>query len=242
MTNVVIYSGGMDSYTLLHYVDHMYGDEEPAYALSFNYGQRHARELDCAIRECQEMIDLGALVAHHVIDLRSAKELLQGSALVRGPAADIDVPEGHYAEESMRLTVVPGRNTLMLSYAMAYAESLILLAEKAAGTKFHAGHHATIYFGAHAGDHHIYPDCRPGYIEAFDQMSKEATDGRVRLLAPFQDKTKGDILSIGKTLGLDYANTWTCYKGGDRPCGVCGSCTERREAFEQNGMVDPTYA
>jgi 7-cyano-7-deazaguanine synthase len=236
MDHVLIYSGGMDSYTLLHYINskrkmRLLGVPEELRVLSFDYGQRHKKELECAIAECAK---LG--LHHQVIDLSQYSALLQGSALVKGPEANIDVPDGHYEAESMRLTVVPGRNTLMLSFAMAYAESLTLLHEK----KYGRPGSATVYFGAHAGDHHIYPDCRESYVECFDSMARLATEAKVSIWAPFIDKTKGDILGIGKTLGLDYANTWTCYKGGERPCGKCGSCNERAEAFAENNMVDPT--
>jgi 7-cyano-7-deazaguanine synthase len=227
--HTIIYSGGMDSYTLLHYVlgDRVEKGDE-VYALSFDYGQRHKRELICAWTECQEY-----KVPHTIINLTSVTGLLLGSALTD---PTVPLPEGHYAEESMRLTVVPGRNTMMLSMALAFTEAKVMVKERATGAR--GG--AYIYYGAHSGDHHIYPDCRPTYIAAMQATIREATDGRVLLQAPFGKTDKTGILKIGRDRGLNYRNTWTCYAGDEKPCGKCGSCVERAEAFSQMGMVDPT--
>jgi 7-cyano-7-deazaguanine synthase len=140
------------------------------------------------------------------------------------------MPEGPYDGENMRQTVVPGRNTLMLATAMAYAENEVI-----AG----AVDKAFVHYGAHSGDHHIYPDCRPEYYADMCAVFKSATDGKVELSAPFMHMDKGDILIKGLAMGLDYSKTWTCYKGGEYPCGVCGSCTERQEAFAKAGVPDP---
>ena len=219
---VVILSGGMDSFTLLHQVLTFRAPSE-THVLSFNYGQRHGRELEHALKITAK---LGT--PHQILSLNALRPLLQGSALT---SPEINVPEGHYEHESMKLTVVPGRNTIMLSIAMGYAESI--------GADF-------VAYGAHSGDHHIYPDCRPLYISKMKKLFAAATESKVRLEVPFQDMTKGDILAHGLSmLGLvaeDYADTYTCYKGGEVPCGVCGACQERSEAFAFAKAIDPTAA
>jgi len=188
--------------------------------LSFDYGQRHVKELEYA-RRCAA--DLGA--EHTVIDLSTLTPLLRGSALTD----DIDVPEGHYAAPNMRLTVVPNRNAIMLAIAFAAA-----VADGA----------AIVATGVHAGDHPIYPDCRPEFIEAFDRMERHATDGYavdgLHLYAPFVNMSKADIVTLGAALLVPYENTWSCYKGDTAHCGVCGTCVERREAFQLAGVTDPT--
>lgn len=229
MIHTIIYSGGMDSYTLLHYVlkDRVEKGDE-VYALSFDYGQRHSKELACAKQEC-----LALDIPHTLINLTSITKHLQGSALTD---PSVPLPEGHYAEESMRLTVVPGRNTMMLSIALAFTEAKVMVKERE--TDRRGG--AYIYYGAHSGDHHIYPDCRPEFINQMRLAMRTAADGRILLQVPFMDINKTGILEIGLRLGLDYSNTWTCYAGGEKPCGKCGSCTERAEAFSLMGVVDPT--
>lgn len=244
INHIVIYSGGMDSFTLLHWVkqkverlnaaeaelwsrlsdeqkDDVTREEHCIIALSFDYRQRHAKELTRAITTTYR---LG--IAHKILDLGVLKSVAKGSALTD----DIAVPHGHYAAESMKQTVVPGRNTVMLALTLAYAEGLDPRAE------------AVIYYGAHAGDHHIYPDCRPEFIRAMIDTIYEASDGRVQLAAPFTHFTKSSILGWGLTNGLveiDYARTWSCYEGGEHPCGKCGACVERAEAFADNGAIDP---
>ena len=210
---LLIYSGGMDSFTLLHYLMHQGNIVQ---CVSFHYGQRHKKELSYAYKEAKrldlryDLVDLNALGAH-----------LTGSALTDDT---VPMPEGHYAADNMKLTVVPGRNTIMLSIAMGLAE--------ARGCTH-------VYYGAHAGDHHIYPDCRPSFFDAMQDVYHEATEGRVRLSAPFLYLTKTSILTTGLAMGLDYGSTWTCYAGGDKPCGKCGSCSERAEAFAVNKVQDP---
>lgn len=233
----VIYSGGMDSFTLLHHVMALARETTPdptkdVVALSFMYGQRHSRELDYARAETQR---LG--IRHELIDLRSVTPHLQGSALT----TSMPVPEGHYAEESMRKTVVPGRNTMMLSIAMAVAEGFSFADREAKGL----ASWQAVFYGAHSGDHHIYPDCRPGYLKAMQRSYMEATDGMVSLHAPFINDDKTSILQRGRALGLtaeDYGRSWTCYKGEEHACGVCGSCNERAEAFAAVGWEDPALA
>jgi 7-cyano-7-deazaguanine synthase len=209
---VVIYSGGMDSFTLLHQV---LAEGKRVYALSFNYGQRHAKELHYAQKVCD---DLG--LPHKIVDITAIHQLLLGSSLTD----DIDVPEGHYEEDSMKSTVVPNRNMVLLSLAIAYAVSI--------GAD-------RVYYGAHGGDHAIYPDCRPEFVARMSAVSRIANYQPVSIEAPFLHHTKTDILNIGFALGLNYGRTWTCYNGRDRACGKCGACQERLEAFRNVGRVDP---
>ncbi len=212
---VVIYSGGMDSYTLL--MDLFHKDRLHS-ALSFDYDQRHSKELMCAIQVTRS---LG--VTHKVIDIRSIARVAMHSVLSKVSLEDI--PTGHYAEESMKQTVVPNRNMIMLSIAIAYAVSHQL---------------DYVAFGAHAGDHTIYPDCRPQFVTAMDVVATIANWRPVRISAPFLKLDKAGILAIGMQYpGVDYADTWTCYKGAEKACGVCGSCSERLEAFAKLGIKDP---
>lgn len=212
MKIVTILSGGMDSTTLAYYLN---DQGHTQHFLTFDYGQRHRREIDSA----RTIADaLGAV--HDVIDLRSITHLLKGSALTDGVA----VPHGHYAEESMKQTVVPNRNAIMLS--IAYATAV-------------AGEADAVATGVHAGDHFIYPDCRPQFVRAAGLAFQLGNDSPIDILAPFIQMTKGDIAVTGLRLGVPYADTWTCYEGGDRPCGRCGACVERAEAFTFAGQSDP---
>ncbi|TDT44125.1 preQ(0) biosynthesis protein QueC [Halospina denitrificans] len=211
-TVVVIYSGGMDSYTLLHKALH---EGWEVHALSFDYGQRHSRELDCAREVCRKLA-----VPHQVVDIGSIQSLLGGSALTD----EVDVPEGHYEESNMKATVVPNRNMILLSLAIGQAVSLEAEA---------------VWYGAHGGDHAIYPDCRPAFIERMDQLARVANYQPVRVEAPFMQMSKGEILAEGLSMGLDYRATWTCYNGREQACGRCGACVERLEAFSLNGLSDP---
>ncbi len=215
MKVIVICSGGMDSVALAH---RSAGAGELHALLSFNYGQRHAKELDFAAA-CARRLG----VPHHVIDIASIGAALDGSALTD----DIDVPDGHYAEETMRITVVPNRNAIMLAIAFGMA----------AAQKVDA-----VATAVHGGDHFIYPDCRPDFIAAFQAMEDRAMDGyaNVQLLTPYVHGTKADIVVDGARHGTPFAETWSCYKGGDLHCGRCGTCVERREAFHLAGVDDPT--
>jgi 7-cyano-7-deazaguanine synthase len=215
MKVIVICSGGMDSVALAH---RCAGADELHALLSFNYGQRHAKELDFAAA-CARRLG----VPHHVIDIASIGAALSGSALTD----DIDVPEGHYAEETMRITVVPNRNAIMLAIAFGMA----------AAQKVDA-----VATAVHGGDHFIYPDCRPDFIAAFQAMEDRAMDGyaNVQLLTPYVHGTKADIVVDGARHGTPFGETWSCYKGGDLHCGRCGTCVERREAFHLAGVDDPT--
>jgi 7-cyano-7-deazaguanine synthase len=212
-TVVVIYSGGMDSFTLLHKAR---ADGLNVHAISFNYGQRHVRELDCAQEVCQQ---LG--VPHKVIDIRAMSDVMAGSALT---SEIIDVPEGDYQEGSMKSTVVPNRNMILLALATGYAVTVEASA---------------VWFGAHGGDHAIYPDCRPEFVEKMDAVCKVANYQPVAVEAPFMHFTKSDILALGLQLNLDYSHTWTCYNGRSKACGRCSSCVERLQAFAEHQQQDP---
>ncbi|MFC4656712.1 MULTISPECIES: 7-cyano-7-deazaguanine synthase QueC [Rheinheimera] len=209
---VVIYSGGMDSFTVLHKA---IADGHEVHALSFNYGQRHVKELDCARQVCQE---LG--VSHKVVDISAINQLLAGSSLTD----NIDVPEGHYAADNMKSTVVPNRNMILLSLAVGYAVSLNARA---------------VYYGAHSGDHFIYPDCRPEFVLKMHEVCQIANYEPVDIVSPYLNGNKIEILRDGLAMGLDYSKTWTCYNGRAKACGKCGSCQERLEAFELNKATDP---
>ena len=210
--SVLILSGGMDSVTLLY--DYR---ERIALAVSFDYGANHnARELPFAKLHCQR---LG--IEHIVIPLDFMGRYFDSSLLLGADA----IPEGHYADGNMRSTVVPFRNGIMLSVAVGMAESRHL--------KF-------VMMANHGGDHTIYPDCRPEFVEAFDAAARAGTYDGIGLLSPYTNMTKGQIAQRGKELGIDYSETWSCYKGGDRHCGRCGTCVERREAMAQAGIADTT--
>jgi len=212
MKAVVILSGGMDSITLLYDV---ISQGYEVQALSFDYRQRHKKELGCAKATCKVLN-----VPHKVVSLDVLNDLAP-SSLTRD---SIEVPEGHYAAPNMKQTVVPNRNMVLISLAASYAISQGI---------------SKIYYGAHAGDHAIYPDCRPDFVSKMRDVLKCCDYLPVELEAPYLNITKRDILSIGLKLGVDYSLTWTCYNGRDCACGKCGSCTERLEAFEQNNTKDP---
>lgn len=209
---VIILSGGMDSTTLLYdYQDRI------ALAISFDYGSNHnARELPFAALHCQR---LG--IEHIVIPLSFMGKYFK-SSLLQGADA---IPEGHYEDENMRSTVVPFRNGIMLSIAVGMAESRGL---------------GYVMMANHGGDHTIYPDCTPEFVHAFDQAAEAGTFVKVHLLSPYTNLTKGEIARRGKEIGIDYAETWSCYKGGEHHCGRCGTCVERKEALAEAGIEDPT--
>lgn len=215
MKTIVICSGGLDSVSLAHRIA---AEGALAGLLCFDYGQRHAKELAFAAR-CGRRLD----VPHRIVDIRAIGAALSGSALTD----DVAVPDGHYAEETMKLTIVPNRNAIMLTVAFGMAA-----AQKA----------DAVAAAVHGGDHFIYPDCRPGFIAAFQAMQDAALDGvaRVALLTPYVEGSKADIVVDGARHGVPFAETWSCYKGGMLHCGRCGTCVERREAFDLAGVSDPT--
>ncbi|MFT6656941.1 MAG: 7-cyano-7-deazaguanine synthase [Maritalea sp.] len=215
LKTIVICSGGLDSVTLAHRVA---AQHDLVGLLSFDYGQRHKKELDSAAF-CA--VQLG--VPHQIIDIQNVGKSLSGSALTD----DVDVPDGHYEEETMRVTVVPNRNAIMLAIAFGIATANGADAVAAA---------------VHGGDHFIYPDCRPDFIDAFQNMQDRALDGyaSIQLLTPYVLGSKADIVTDGAKFNVPFAQTWSCYKGGTNHCGRCGTCVERREAFHLAGVADPT--
>ena len=214
MKVVVLCSGGMDSVTALHWAR---AKHDVRAALSFHYGSKHNdREIPFAAEHAGK---LG--VPHRIIPLDFIGQLFASDLLQTGG----DIPEGHYAAENMKRTVVPFRNGIMLAAAAGFAES--------AGAE-------GLVIAAHTGDHTIYPDCREDFMRAMGDAMRLGTDAGIQLLRPFIAMNKGQIAAEGARLGVDYARTWSCYKGGAVHCGKCGTCVERREAFQQAGLVDPT--
>ena len=210
--SILILSGGVDSVTMLY--DYQ---EQIALAVSFDYGSNHnAREIPFARLHCER---LG--IRHIVIPLGFMSEHFK-SSLLEGSEA---IPEGNYDDDNMKSTVVPFRNGIMLSIAVGLAESQ--------GLKH-------VMMANHGGDHAIYPDCRPEFVDAFSEAARTGTYEGVTLLSPYTNLTKADIARRGKALGIDYAETWSCYKGGDKHCGRCGTCRARREAFAEAGIADGT--
>jgi len=213
MKSVVVLSGGMDS-SVLAYWSKDQGDQ--VVAITVLYGQRHVKELDAARVICDR---LG--IKHEVADLGGAAQLFAGSALT----GTGEVPHGHYADESMKKTVVPNRNMVLLSLGIALA-----VREKA----------QRVLYGAHSGDHAIYPDCRPEYFRAMGQAAMRCDWEPIHLEAPFMDRDKAAIASLGNMLKVPFQETWSCYEGGELHCGKCGTCVERREAFQLANVSDPT--
>lgn len=219
-TAVVLLSGGLDSSVLLyHYV---VGKGISVKALSVDYGQRHKREVGWAGFICKQLQDKGRDVEHKILDLGCLKSILASSSLTN---RNIEVPEGHYAEESMKSTVVPNRNMILLSLASAWA-----ISEKA----------DFVAYAAHAGDHAIYPDCRLEFVSAMQTALFLADWHQVEIQRPFIRMSKSEIVRLGWTLRVPFELTWSCYKGGEKHCGKCGTCVERREAFSLAGVQDPT--
>jgi 7-cyano-7-deazaguanine synthase len=209
---VVVFSGGMDSYTVLHKAVR---DGFEVFPLTFDYGQKHNKEIEYARRACTA---IG--ISHKIVDITAVNQLLAGSSLT----SNIDMPEGHYADENMKSTVVPNRNMILLSLAVGYAVSID--AHK-------------VFYGAHSGDHEIYPDCRPEFVEKMNSVCAIANYEPVEIVTPYLALNKIDILREGLAMGLDYGRTWTCYNGREKACGKCGSCVERLEAFAHNQISDP---
>ena len=214
MKVVVLCSGGMDSVTALYWAQ---AEHEVVAVVSFDYGSKHnARELPFAAAHADKL-----QLRHELIRLDFVNRLFASDLLKSGGA----IPEGHYAAENMKQTVVPFRNAIMLSTACGLAESL--------------GAEAVV-IAAHTGDHTIYPDCREDFMRAMGDAMRLGTYAGVQLLRPFITLTKGQIAAKGAHLGVDFSRTWSCYKGGAVHCGVCGTCVERREAFTEAGLKDPT--
>lgn len=215
---IAVVSGGLDSVTLAHLLQ---SEGHDLHLVSFDYGQRHVKELEYS-RHCAAR--LGA--TQDVVDLQALGKVLGGSALTD---ESIPVPHGHYAAPSMAITIVPNRNAILLSFAygIAVARDAQLVAT-----------------AVHAGDHFIYPDCRPAFIESFAAMQRVAVEGcgdpSLKLYAPFVQIGKTEIVKLGARLGVPFEETWSCYEGGVIHCGRCGTCVERRESFTLAGIDDPT--
>lgn len=210
--SIIIVSGGMDSVTLLYdFKDRI------ALGISFDYGSNHnAKEIPFAKLHCER---LG--IKHVTIPLDFMHQYFK-SSLLEGADA---IPEGHYQDENMKSTVVPFRNGIMLTIAAGMAESYGL---------------SHVMIANHGGDHAIYPDCRPEFISAMSNATEAGSYNGVTVLAPYTNITKGDIARRGKELGIDYNETWSCYKGGEKHCGKCGTCVERKEALHDAGIEDTT--
>ncbi len=210
--SVIIYSGGLDSTTLLYEEQ-----QRIALAVTFDYGSNHAaREIACARHHCS-LLGIG----HVVIELGFMSRYFS-SSLLSGAEA---IPDGSYDDSNMHSTVVPFRNGIMLSIACGLAESRGV---------------TRVLIANHGGDHAIYPDCRPAFVEAMDGAMQAGTYEGVRLAAPYTNLTKADLVRRGAALGIDYGRTYSCYRGGEHHCGTCGTCTERKEAFREAGIPDPT--
>ena len=210
--SIIVLSGGLDSTTLLYEYQ-----SRIALAVSFDYGSNpNRRELAFAALHCER---LG--IKHLIIPLDFIHQYFHSSLLSGADA----VPEGNYDDENMRSTVVPFRNGIMLAVAAGLAEDNGL---------------QQIMMANHAGDHAIYPDCRPAFVQAMDNAVQAGTYNGVRLFTPYASLTKADIARRGKALGIDYSETWSCYKGGEHHCGKCGTCTERIEALREAGIDDKT--
>lgn len=212
--SLVLLSGGMDSTAALAY-ERTFGRGQVA--LSVNYGQRHVREIEAA-RKVAYLYN----THHEVLDLTGWGKLLRGSALTD---LSVAVPHGHYAAPSMVATIVPNRNATMLMAAAGVALAMDC---------------ESVVIAVHAGDHHVYPDCRPGFINASNIALNLATEGKVLISAPFVSKTKTEICSLGHDLAAPLHLSWSCYEGGDVHCGQCGTCVERIEAFRDAGVKDQT--
>ena len=209
---ILVLSGGLDSTTMLYEYR-----ERIAMAVSFDYGSNHnKKELACAALHCKR---LG--IRHLIIPLEFISRYFH-SALLEGAEA---IPEGNYDDENMHATVVPFRNGIMLAIAAGLAENEGL---------------SQIMMANHAGDHAIYPDCRPAFVDAMDAAVQAGTYNGVRLVTPYTGLTKADIARHGKVLGIDYSETWSCYRGGEHHCGTCGTCRERIEALREAGIEDRT--
>ena len=210
--SVIILSGGMDSVTLLYLRKDRIG-----LALSFDYGSKHnKRELECARYNCEK---LG--IPHIIIPLEFMSKYFESSLLIGGE----EIPEGNYADVNMHSTVVPFRNGIMLSIACGIAETR--------GLKH-------VMMANHSGDHAVYPDCTPEFVKYMGEAMKAGTYPGITLEAEFTDISKSEIAMIGKKLGIDYAHTYSCYRGGEKHCGKCATCLERKEALKTAGILDHT--
>ena len=215
---VIILSGGIDSTTLCYKYAK---DNFDIYSLTIIYGQRHSREVESAKKVA------GALgISHKVVDLSPLQLLLSGSALTDPGVAVPEVPEKAEFFETLKSTIVPNRNSILLSIAIGYAQSI--------GAN-------NIFFGAHHSDRGVYPDCRKEFVEAFETAERLANDNQnLKIEAPFVGMNKSEIVKLGSKLNVPFESTWTCYIGGELHCGSCSACNERKRAFSESGIKDPT--
>jgi len=211
--SIVIFSGGLDSTVLMYKL--VKERKMNPFAIIFDYGQRHRKEINCALVTCTK---LG--IDKKVIKL-PLNEMFKSSALLD---KDKSIPEGHYEDENQKVTVVPNRNMIMLSIAAGFAEDMRI---------------KQVFYGAHANDRAIYPDCRPEFMKAVSAAMTRGTYKEVQLITPFSHMTKAEIVKEGIDLNVPFEDTWSCYNGSDYACGKCGTCVERLEAFNKNKHVDP---
>ena len=211
---LIVYSGGLDSTVLLHLLK---SRNEATEALLVDYGQKHKKELTYAVQNCNK---LG--VPYNIADLSSITKLFGASSLTN---LSVDIPDGDYADDNMKSTVVPNRNMIMIAIAASRAIAI--------GTD-------QVAYAAHSGDHAIYPDCRNEFADALDRVLRLCHYNEISLYRPFVDMNKFQIVKLGAELNVDFSQTWSCYKGGAIHCGKCGTCRERREAFSLAGVEDST--
>ncbi len=226
MTNengaVVLLSGGIDSTVLLHHVAKELL-RAPIHALSFNYGQRHANELDCA----KWQADAVGVARYHVIELAFLKDVLSGASTLMADGPPVpDLKDLAEKETNQPPTYVPNRNMMLLSVAAAYAE---------------ANGFRHVYYGAQAQDEYGYWDCTADFLERINAVLSLNRRDAIIIHAPLVATSKADIVKKGTGLGVDFSHTWSCYRGGDTPCGTCPTCIERRNAFDAGGASDPTF-
>lgn len=214
---LVLLSGGLDSTTAFYKA---MWERDDVWAISFDYGQRHRKELESANYFARTHD-----VPWKVINLQTLGGLLKGSSL---SDSEVGVPQGHYAKDTMKTTIVPNRNSILLSCAVGVA----------VGNKIEE-----VWAAMHSGDHAIYPDCRPEFIDKLNELIPIANAWEnpiPKVIAPFIDIPKDAIVRLGSDLGVPYEHTWSCYEGGEIHCGKCGTCVERQEAFHLAGVQDPT--
>ena len=214
MKALVILSGGLDSTTALYWAKSQYNEIE---ALTFNYSSKHNDiEYSYAKKTCEKLGIKLTRIGLNFINKYFRSDLLKSGG---------EIPEGYYNEDNMKSTVVPFRNGIMLSVAAGFAES---------------NNCDVLVLGNHSGDHAIYPDCRPDFIKGIKEAVYQGTEKHIEVVSPFCNMSKTDIVKLGSELGVDFSLTYSCYKGGEKHCGKCGTCQERKEAFEQAGVKDPT--
>jgi 7-cyano-7-deazaguanine synthase len=215
---IAIVSGGIDSCTLLY---DLLNQNFETHALTFEYGQKHSKEIEAAKRITSK---LG--IDHKIIDISAVGEIINSSSLINVELSIPKVPETVEHYDTLQSTIVPNRNSIFLSLAIAYAVNI--------GAN-------KVFYGAHASDRGVYPDCRREFVDAFAHAERLATDNfELTVEAPFVNVKKSDIVRLGSKLGVPFGLTWSCYQGGGTHCGTCSSCRERKRAFIEAGIKDPT--